>query len=259
MNPDLIDYGFLAALAVLQAVFPRESYGLLKKEWKQDLLWLIVAGALVPRALSKWAHFEPTSWCQTHVPAIAHLGALPLLLQFAIALIAWDFTNYWVHRWMHRVPILWELHKAHHSTIELTAVSGDRGGFLQNLIGGLLSAAPLALLGIDFRVIAAVGLGFSLQGHLVHSNLRFGKVLSGIGAFVSPVLSTPAYHRWHHVKEWHLPGGQNFGVMFTFWDRLFRTQYRSGEPPKELGFSGMETYPKGFVARFLYPVPLTRR
>ncbi|MEC7230725.1 MAG: sterol desaturase family protein, partial [Verrucomicrobiota bacterium] len=30
-----------------------------------------------------------------------------------------DFARYWLHRWLHAIPLLWSFHKVHHSASTL--------------------------------------------------------------------------------------------------------------------------------------------
>ena len=38
----------------------------------------------------------------------------------------WDFAATWAHYLQHRVPILWELHKVHHSAEVMTPITSGR-------------------------------------------------------------------------------------------------------------------------------------
>ena len=43
---------------------------------------------------------------------------------FSVAMfVADDFTKYLMHRWMHRWPALWSIHKVHHSAETLTPIT----------------------------------------------------------------------------------------------------------------------------------------
>ncbi|MDR8031975.1 sterol desaturase family protein, partial [Burkholderia cenocepacia] len=41
-------------------------------------------------------------------------------VQFTVYFLALDCSGYWVHRWCHEVPVLWPLHKPHHTAETLT-------------------------------------------------------------------------------------------------------------------------------------------
>ena len=244
---DFVFYGSLIVLGVAQAAFPLQRYGLLKPSWKQDLLWVVGGEQVIPRLVA-WLQFYPAEWLAARTPALVHFGRLPPLAQFGIALVLTDFTRYWLHRAFHVHPLLWDLHKAHHSSTELTAISGARGGYLESIVGECLTVAPLLLLGIRFDVYTGLMIFYGLQGMVLHSNLGIGSGLARIG------LCTPAFHRWHHAKATLFRGGQNFGLVFRGWDVCFGTAHEPGTPPHALGFEGQEAFPSGYLGRLAYPL-----
>jgi sterol desaturase/sphingolipid hydroxylase (fatty acid hydroxylase superfamily) len=70
------------------------------------------------------------------------------------------------------------------------------------------------------------------------------------------VIATPAFHRWHHTSQ--AEGlDRNFGGLFLFWDRLFRTLYLpSGQQAQRFGLFG-EVIPDSFLRQLAWPI--TRR
>ncbi|MDN5089484.1 sterol desaturase family protein, partial [Aliarcobacter butzleri] len=39
-----------------------------------------------------------------------------IVLMYTISIfVVSDFTRYWLHRFLHTIPFLWEFHKIHHS------------------------------------------------------------------------------------------------------------------------------------------------
>ncbi|NNE09772.1 MAG: sterol desaturase family protein, partial [Gemmatimonadetes bacterium] len=61
------------------------------------------------------------------------------------------------------------------------------------------------------------------------------------------VFVTPQSHRIHHsTREEHLD--KNFGVIFSFWDRLFRTQVEDADTYPKTGILD-ETFPHENTAR----------
>jgi sterol desaturase/sphingolipid hydroxylase (fatty acid hydroxylase superfamily) len=137
------------------------------------------------------------------------------LLHLAVALLLYDFFQYWVHRAMHRFGWLWRLHKLHHSDEALSVSTGLREHWLQPLFVPLLIWVPIVvLIGASppaywpFVIVAIF--------YLSHGNLRwhwgaFGRVVVG-----------PQYHRLHHSR---LPEhrDRNFADIFPLWDWLFGT------------------------------------
>ena len=51
-----------------------------------------------------------------------------------------DLTKYFVHRWMHKIPFLWALHKVHHSAQQLTPMTIFRTHPLEGVVFSTRSA-----------------------------------------------------------------------------------------------------------------------
>jgi len=112
-----------------------------------------------------------------------------------------------------------------------------------------LTYLPLVMLGVDGAVILWMA-GFStLIGHLNHANLRIS------WGPLRYLFNSARMHVWHHDVAMHGKGGQNFAIIFSTWDWLFGTVYwpDDEEQPEELGFGGMEVFPRGLIGRLLYP------
>jgi sterol desaturase/sphingolipid hydroxylase (fatty acid hydroxylase superfamily) len=62
-------------------------------------------------------------------------------------------------------------------------------------------------------------------------------------------------HVWHHDLILQGRHGQNFAVVFSLWDWLFGTAHMPAdrEQPQQLGFEGMDRFPRGLLRRLLYP------
>jgi len=155
------------------------------------------------------------------------LGEIVVTIVFALV---WDLWQYWIHRWQHTSPILWESHKLHHSDTDISSSTQGRHHLL-NYVLNLVCYAPILLLFGGFAP-HAVGafLMFRLWGFVNHANLRisFGPLTS--------VIAGPQWHRIHHsTQPEHLD--KNFATFFPFIDRLFGTYYkpaRNEYPPTGL-------------------------
>lgn len=175
---------------------------------------------------------------------------LPVWLQLLIMFLIADFIQWWVHRLLHRVPMLWKIHQVHHSVQEMGFAAHFRFHFMETIIYKSLQYAPLAMIGFGIDQFIVVHLFALFIGHLNHANIN---VDYGVFRFV---LNNPKMHIWHHAK--HLPPhhkyGMNFGLSLSFWDYLFKTAYvPSDGKDLEIGFEGDETFPEDFKGQLLYP------
>ncbi len=140
---------------------------------------------------------------------------------FLLYLVVLDFAGYWYHRWQHRFGVWWELHAVHHSQQQLSLWSDDRNHFLDDMLQAAFFASIALAIGVapsQFVLLVAVG-NFLQSVQHVNARLPFGPLLGRL-------LVSPAFHRRHHAVRFGHEGthfGCNFGVLFPWWDMLFRT------------------------------------
>ncbi|WP_322011993.1 sterol desaturase family protein [Paraburkholderia sp. J12] len=143
------------------------------------------------------------------------------IVSFLIYFIVLDFAGYWYHRWQHRFGVWWELHAVHHSQQQMSLWCDDRNHFVDDIINAAFFAAISLGIGVQpAQYVVLVALGNFMQSvQHVNARLPFGSVLERI-------VVSPAFHRRHHAVGYGHEGtryGCNFGVVFPWWDMIFRT------------------------------------
>ncbi|WP_350334361.1 sterol desaturase family protein [Coralliovum pocilloporae] len=149
---------------------------------------------------------------------------------FSIAMFVMDdFTKYLAHRWMHRFPILWAIHKVHHSAETLTPVTVYRVHPLEGLLyamrgtvaQGSVMALFIFLFGNKVDLYTVVGVNVLVFiFHVTGSNLRHSHINISYWPWLEHLFISPAQHQLHHsVAEEHFD--KNFGAALAIWDWLF--------------------------------------
>ncbi len=134
-------------------------------------------------------------------------------------IIAQDTYFYWVHRLMHRVPLLWKLHAAHHRShnpTPWTAYAFDPG---EALIHALFMPMFVAIVPMH------VGGLFAFTAHMMLRNAigHCGYELFPKGWADRPIMGLVTMVTHHDIHHEHAP--RNFGLYFTWWDRLMGTEH----------------------------------
>ena len=80
-----------------------------------------------------------------------------------VAITAVTFMNYWIHRFEHWVPELWQLHKIHHSATEMTTLTTYRDHPLLTLFSDVCRIFLLTLMGLNALAVASLAALHSLQ------------------------------------------------------------------------------------------------
>ena len=197
---------------------------------------------------------------------IGWLGIVIMALAYAFT---YDTAKTLTHMMQHKVPILWEFHKVHHSAEVLTPITAIRVhpvGYLisataVSLSFGALNGAMLAVFENDMARYSVLGLNlfavlyftFGLH-HLKHTHVWFT-----YPRFIREVVASPSLHVIHHSNNpEHYD--KNFGFVFTIWDRILGTYYPPQKDERDfgLGISASEGRDGYKTVAGLYLTPFRR-
>jgi sterol desaturase/sphingolipid hydroxylase (fatty acid hydroxylase superfamily) len=252
-----------AILAVVIAIFvPLEALFSIRKArvfypgWSVNLGWYFI-NALAPIFL-----LGPPAgliaWAVHAVLPASFTGAaatLPLWTRMVLAMIVGEFGFYWGHRWSHEWPLLWRFHAVHHSAEHVGFLVNTRAHPIDMVFTRLCGLALLYATGLaspvgpNAALIPAIVLFVgSMWSYFIHANVRWR-----LGPF-EEVLSSPAFHHWHHTLEDHKD--HNYASMLPIYDRLFGTFYLPTVWPAAYGTN---TYmPPSVTGQLIEPFAATR-
>jgi sterol desaturase/sphingolipid hydroxylase (fatty acid hydroxylase superfamily) len=157
-----------------------------------------------------------------------------------VSILAVDLTGFGAHVLQHRVPLLWEFHRVHHSLTVMHPLSNYRehpidNGFYSLVNGislGVSAASAACLLGCELRTVDVLGINvFHFAFNFLGYNLRHSHIWLRWPSWLGYVFGSPAYHQIHHsVDVSHR--NRNFAFLFPVWDWLLGTMYlpREREP-----------------------------
>ena len=179
-----------------------------------------------------------------------HIGLLqqvqlPFWAKLIIGVALFDMTTYWFHRSAHKVPLLWRLHRVHHSDTTMDSSTFFRGHPLEILVFGNASIIAVALFGMDMLTFGLYLFIFIPFAFLEHTNLYFP---AWVDKTLGLIFVTPNFHKVHHDQDQHYTDS-NFADIFIFWDRLFGTFKR--KPVKEIKY-GLAEFDDAKKQSFLY-------
>lgn len=135
------------------------------------------------------------------------------------AVVLLDFS-YWVaHVAMHKVPVLWKVHRVHHSDPAVDVTTTIRQHPLEGVVRYAFLAAFAGALGVGLGAFAVYRAWSALNGLLEHANIRVPRWLDRA---LSWVTTWPNLHKVHHSRDVH-ETDTNYGNIFSWFDRLFAT------------------------------------
>ena len=149
---------------------------------------------------------------------LPRLGLKPLPEKIlGVALL--DYTLYWWHILLHRLPFLWRIHVVHHADLVLDSSTALRFHWLEFLASIPWRLGQIAILGIGPQTLQSWQRLTLVEVLFHHSNLRLP---IGVERNLSRVVMTPRLHGIHHsvVSE---ETASNFSSGLTLWDILHHT------------------------------------
>lgn len=168
---------------------------------------------------------------------------------FTLAMVlAIDFAKFFAHFLQHKVPLLWEFHKVHHSGQVLTPLTNYRmhpvdvilEQFLAAILVGVVVAAYACFYPKGIAEMTILNIGAITFVYFLAANLRHSHIPLPFGWRTSHILSSPYMHQVHHsleARHWD----KNYALIFSFWDGLFRSLYIPRGPEEfRLGLPGEE-------------------
>ncbi len=237
---------------------------LLHRSTFADLAYCVI-GLATLGAILGWAVVS-TSWISDGVAALLTRGLGPAprppapdfaldAARTILLFLAYELGFFVDHTLKHRIPALWELHKAHHSAEVLTPLVNFRVHPLNSLILannlalfiGVIGGAAQYALGrkaVSFTLFdqnVLMLLYIYLTAQLQHSEIWI--------PFTGPwgrIFMSPAHHQLHHsANPAHF--NCNLGASLAIWDWLAGSlRMPSSEPPDlAFGVSGLRHDPHG--------------
>jgi sterol desaturase/sphingolipid hydroxylase (fatty acid hydroxylase superfamily) len=174
----------------------------------------------------------------------------PAGLQVIALIVVVDFLGYWQHRAFHTFARLWRIHAVHHSSTDLDWLSAVRVHPLNDALSTAFIATPLLLLGFNAGTLGAYVPVLTVYAIGLHANVwwDYGPLRY--------VVSSPAFHRWHHSKEPEAIN-KNFAGLLPVWDLLFGSFYLP-RGVQATNFGVNDAVPATFLRQLLYPLRRAR-
>ena len=141
-----------------------------------------------------------------------------------VTVVAMDFSLWTQHLVMHRVPLLWRLHRMHHADLGFDVTTGIRFHPGEMVFSVLWKAGSVLVLGASPVAVVVFEALLSAASLFEHANASLPKRLDTV---LRRLIVTPDMHRIHHSP---VPAetNSNYGFLLAIWDRLWRTYRAQG-------------------------------
>lgn len=162
----------------------------------------------------------------------------PFWLAGIASLLLLDGVIYGQHVLFHKAPLLWRLHRMHHSDLDFDVTTALRFHPLEIVLSMLIKLGVVAALGAPPVAVMLFEVILNATAMFNHGNIRLPERLDRLLRWV---LVTPDMHRIHHSIHPE-ETNSNFGFNLPWWDRLFGT-YRDQPRDGHIGMTiGLESF-----------------
>lgn len=224
--------GIFLIMTIWEIVAPRRALSQGKGFRWMNNLGLVVLNSLLLRLIFPAAGVGVALFAETNQWGLFHwIADSASVLIILISILFLDFAIWFQHLTFHRVPLLWRLHRMHHTDLDIDVTTALRFHPVEILMSMAIKASLILLLGIPVIAVLLFEILLNATAMFNHGNVSLN---SRLDKWLRLIIVTPDMHRVHH--SWHPEEtNSNYGFNLPWWDRLFGT-YRA--QPKD-GHDGM--------------------
>ncbi|MCK5498338.1 MAG: sterol desaturase family protein, partial [Gammaproteobacteria bacterium] len=178
---------------------------------------VLLVRLLVPIATAAMAEISMTrDWGLFN---IVDVGFWPA---FVLSILFMDMFIYGQHVIMHKIPLLWRIHRVHHTDLDFDVTTALRFHPFEIILSMFLKLLFIALLGAPVAAVIVFEIILNITSMFNHSNIQ---IPISIDRLLRWFIVTPDMHRVHHSVN-KIETNSNYGFNIPWWDYIFHT-YRS--------------------------------
>ena len=212
-------FSILATMAVWELAAPRRRQEIPRLLRWSNNIGMTVIDTLLVRLTFPLLAVGMASYAVVRGWGLFNIFQVPSWIAFLVSFLLFDLAIYLQHLMFHAVPLLWRLHRVHHSDLEFDVTTGLRFHPLEILISMGLKLALVVVLGPP--AIAVLFFEVVLNGTAMfnHSNIRLPLAVDRL---LRLLVVTPDMHRVHHSVLSN-ETNSNYGFNLPWWDRALGT------------------------------------
>lgn len=209
----------LAGLVLAEVIRPRRARVLPRlRRWPHNL-GLVAAGSVLMRVVAPAGAASMAVAAERRGWGLLRYIDVPAPVAWAATVVVLDLAIYAQHVAMHKVPVLWRLHRVHHADVDVDVTTGVRFHPIEYLGSLGLKVVLVAAMGAPVGAVILFEVLLNATSMFNHANLRLSPRADRL---VRLLLVTPDMHRVHHSVE-RQEADHNYGFNVPWWDRLFGT------------------------------------
>ncbi|SPH18641.1 hypothetical protein DEA8626_02181 [Defluviimonas aquaemixtae] len=223
----IVFFGAIAGFGLLETrIALREAGANRRRRWPVN--WALTAINIMLLGALPVSSLLISDWARDDGLGLMNRLGLASYVAIPAGILAFSLQSWAVHFVMHKTPILWRIHRVHHTDTHMDVSTTVRFHPAEFLVQLPISASVILATGAPPVAVILYELADAAINVFSHSNIRLHATFD---RWLSRLIVTPHLHRIHHSTR-PRETESNFGATLPIWDMLFGT-YRT-KSPKEL-------------------------
>ena len=155
---------------------------------------------------------------------------------FILSILLMDLAIYGQHVITHYIPLLWRIHRVHHTDLDFDVTTALRFHPFEIILSMFLKFFFIALFGAPVVAVIAFEIILNISSMFNHSNIH---IPLSVDRWLRWFIVTPDMHRVHHSVN-KIETNSNYGFNIPWWDYIFRTyrpQPSAGHTKMKIGLN----------------------
>ncbi len=160
-------------------------------------------------------------------------------LSFVVSFLLMELVIYAQHVITHQVPLLWRIHRVHHTDLDFDVTTALRFHPFEIILSMLVKFFFIAIFGAPVVAVIVFEIILNISSMFNHSNIQ---IPTSIDRLLRYFIVTPDMHRVHHSAI-KMETNSNYGFNTPWWDYIFRTyrpQPSAGHAKMKIGLDEFE-------------------
>lgn len=188
-----------------------------KRQLRKEVIWSLVSGIIFALFIIFTFILQIEGYTAVYTK-VEEFGWFYLIGSIFLVLFVQDTYYYWMHRWMHLPSVYKYCHLVHHKSVHTSVFTSFSFHPLETILQAMIIPIIAIFIPLHLYAIIAIISLMTLSATVNHAGVEIypsGK----FGKWFKKWVIGATHHDAHHKKFNH-----NYGLYFTFWDRLMKTE-----------------------------------
>ncbi len=186
-------------------------------QFKNEVKWSMVTGLIFSIAGTITLYLWQKGFTNVYLEP-AKFGWIYLPLSLLLLMGIHETYYYWLHRWMHRPAIFKIIHKVHHNSNITSPFTAFSFHPLEGVLQAVFLPVMLLILPLHYSVILVQLTIMTISSVINHLDIEIYPGVYEKNPLARWVIGA-THHSLHHKQFKY-----NFGLYFTFWDKIKKTE-----------------------------------